>query len=1024
MTTPSVIEKQNIDIKLTGGVNERYRKEVIDWTKHFTVAKNVVFKDAGALSTRPGFNSTAAAAGSVFRLYALNDGLGLGVTASTQQKNLYQVAEYSNTLINKGNIPEYSVTSEVMSSWTDQDTLAICGVGLTTRYKILLHAAQVQGSSSRDFLIVIKDRYSNNVVKTYGVGGTGGKAWIAVVSNRYLHIYQSDAINSSAITVVDTEALPSVLPASTNLTMAGTDPVQVVVDSTNNRSIVVGTGGEVEVFSSTGVSVTSGTVVGFTTITDVYCYAADKIVILGVNATPDFIVKFVTASTVTVTRTVTDTTSTTSAAGSIARICADNTGVCRIIEYSRTASTVGVYIPTAKIWSLGLAGTTFTAIGSLVGWMELSLPFYSGNRAYCVFGKQVSAVTAASAASRDSICNAAVLVDITDVGDGSLYSLFAFRPCAVLDNYTQSADQNEPEYGHYYKAALGAVLPPNRPCVDTSGNIYTALTSKISARFYGHSFITLKANDLTVLNSAVDILSGGLTGTYDGFSMQETCWVDMPTCLPVDSGGGTGVDNGTRTYVAVYEFKDYQGNSHYSRTSRVSQLTMGAAHDVTVQVTAPHVYSHARGVVRVYRTVAGGTSFYLCGSLQFSGASTTAFFTLTDSMSDATLINQPLLFRQPGVSNTALDRYHPLASSCVCRHKDRVFYANGNTVYYSSFAVDGESPWFSPAFSFPVPGGSGAIKALASMDGVLVVFKQDAIFVVDGDGPPENGGSGTEFSPPRKILTEFGCVDQRTLVATPSGLMYRSNRGIELLTRSLQVNWIGDRVKDSVDSHVINGGACFDAANGRVLFPVSTTDNNSLVTGDAQPVLCYDIATDAWTTFELTTGSFQDLVWAQAGLGTSSNAYQLFASAGRTYGRLTDDSWKDYDTTFIPWTLETGWIHGQTLQDRLKITDLYLIGQMLSNHNIVVSAAYNYKNDYTVLKTFTPSTINPLDVEQLNLNLPRQELQSVRFKIQTSLPTDTVTYPIQTGEQLDLVGLSVRLGIKGQGAKLSNEQKG
>jgi hypothetical protein len=63
-------------------------------------------------------------------------------------------------------------------------------------------------------------------------------------------------------------------------------------------------------------------------------------------------------------------------------------------------------------------------------------------------------------------------------------------------------------------------------------------------------------------------------------------------------------------------------------------------------------------------------------------------------------------------------------------------------------------------------------------------------------------------------------------------------------------------------------------------------------------------------------------------------------------------------------------------------------------------------------------------IEQFELQIPKQGVQAVRFKIEDEIPVDTVTYPVTTGKAVDILCLSVKLGLRGGGAKLAASQKG
>jgi hypothetical protein len=523
--------------------------------------------------------------------------------------------------------------------------------------------------------------------------------------------------------------------------------------------------------------------------------------------------------------------------------------------------------------------------------------------------------------------------------------------------------------------------------------------------------------------------------------MSEMGCVSVPTVLAADSGAGTGVDLGIHNYTVVFEFTDSAGRRHLSRSANPFALTLAAAKNVTVSFTYPAVSDHqtvdgSSGVTNpynwkalVFRTTAGGTQYYLASTQSLVSGSAN-YIQYTDSMSDATLLAQPIMHRQPGTPNTSLDRYTAPASSCVLRHKDRVFCARGNTVYFSSFDVFGEAPWFNPAFSFNVIGGNGPITALASLEGILVIFKKDAIFVVDGDGPPENGGDGTEFSPPRKLLSAYGCVAANTLVRADDCLMFASSSGIYRLSRKLTVDWVGKNVNNTLSGlyNQLGGtsfyGSAYDPLTHRAIWLIEQYVN-------AGYALVYDTNTDSWSRYihrgyggyGYVMGGVCSAYAGSAYRGIATN-YRFVFIGGVENGLYFESGKSDYNgsTTFlVPITLETGWIRSSSKQDRIRVSDFFLAAKRVANTKLVTSYAVDYSPTYVTLDTWPGSATSGLTVVQLDSQPPVESCQSISFQLVTSDPTPT---SFGDGSQWDIFGLSVKVGLKGGGVKLPAAQKG
>jgi hypothetical protein len=95
----------------------------------------------------------------------------------------------------------------------------------------------------------------------------------------------------------------------------------------------------------------------------------------------------------------------------------------------------------------------------------------------------------------------------------------------------------------------------------------------------------------------------------------------------------------------------------------------------------------------------------------------------------------------------------------------------------------GEPLEFSEDFAFRkrVP---GRVKAVATLDDAWIVFTETRIYAIFGEGPDDSGVG--LFSEPRELPSEVGCVDWRSLVSTPLGLMFQAKPdALYLLPRGL-----------------------------------------------------------------------------------------------------------------------------------------------------------------------------------------------------------------------------------------------
>lgn len=1040
MKVPAIVDQQCIDIDLKTGVNERERVESVDWTKSLTTVENLCLDELGALVHRPGMLSfsknydtgTYAFSGFLRRLLPTPDGL-----AMLNNNTLYALNEGASSSAatgipagapawsNRGRACDYGINPIEVGSVRNGDR-----VSSVTEDSQYIFVAYCTNTTLGAYVSVV-DKRSGLIVVTYSFENVGIAMCVTSAGGlSYLHVYEQRALGNHRLWEIPIASLPSSLGSVTPVTLTATANLDYVVQClpTSDGSVVLqsntsGPDTYLERFTagSGGTSVATVTIAGWQASGFADVSNLSQFWVVGVDpGGPSYEVKKLSKTTLVVASTVTD--STASDVWDYPRIASDADGNCRIVSFGPWTTVTGSDIPAADIFSLAAAGTTFAYVGRIPAAVEAAHPFYDSTKSRYMLPiiNQRSTFDGSSMVNEE--LGAIVVCDITSSTLSFASNICNFRPVAYLDDYTALATHPDQANGYQVKALQ-------------AGGQTLCIASKSGANSVRYTAIQLLTNPV-YHSIAGNNISGGLLHTFDSYEPSETGFVWGPSIFVDETGTAGGPAAGSYNYVCVYSSTDSLGQTHYSRTSAIAGIT-STGNRISVQCTFPAVTNHTgyitsggpaagRVSVDIYRTTDGGTSYRYLGT---ASTTTSSVFcaTFTDTIGDTLLETRAPLFRQPGIPNSALDRYPSPGTPHVCRHRDRIFTCRGSRVFYSSFAVDGEAPWFNPQFSFIVPGGTGHITALASMDGTLVIYKQDGIWVVDGEGPPENGGTGTEFSSPRKIMTEMGCIDPRSVISTPAGILYQSTRGIEMLTRGLQVIWLGERVSRLTTSYPYITGATFDKNKSRALFVASASMTEG-AGGTSTVVLCWDMSADAWSVIKPYAQSslLQDVAYANVS-GTWSVFYTP-ASGGSCYpmnesaGTYTDGL--STSTTFAPWVIETGWIKAPSKQDRIRVSELMLLTSKQTNHNVKVSYAKDYVDSYTEIATVTPAVINAITgIEQLIFQPPQEAVQAVRFKIEGTVPANTATYPISTGRTCDILAITVRMGVRGGGARVSSAQK-
>lgn len=563
---------------------------------------------------------------------------------------------------------------------------------------------------------------------------------------------------------------------------------------------------------------------------------------------------------------------------------------------------------------------------------------------------------------------------------------------------------------------------PQHVAVRTAGSKYlTASPVKTNAAGgYGLDLITTDFDSSNrwepgALGDAM-AMSGGVPQQYDGRRATEIAFSIVPD-TPVCSAGAAGSLTGTYSYVCVYEWYDAKGRRYQSAPSQAGSVALvaqkGSIVVRTLVLTNKMSATDTSAGVRIvlYRNSVAAPTIYnrVIGTdiQQVGGVDT---YTIVDSNTDTGLASSELLYSPPGTPGAALAHQMPPCLSCLCVHKDRLWGAadDQRTLFYSGVATYGEGYWFNDAFQINVSAG-GPITALASMDGRLIIFKRNKIFWLSGEGPPDNGVGG-DYAPPEEIPTDVGCVEPRSVVVIPEGVIFQSDVGIFILTRGLEVQYFGSEVEATIAANPVITSARLWPAQDLVLFSASATESGS------STLICYDVSNQVWSTWTPLTAAgsgynVKSLVLSGGYNLGSTPTMNLMASDGNCYP-ISTSSYLDGAATEIPMTIETPWIKLGGLQGYQRTRKVVVLSEHVSSAKYTVSVGYDYQ-DYT--ETFGPYTSAYVGVQQVSATLAQQKCEAVRVKITTSTP--------DTGQGIKFVGLAFEIGVKPSTMRLGASQK-
>lgn len=454
------------------------------------------------------------------------------------------------------------------------------------------------------------------------------------------------------------------------------------------------------------------------------------------------------------------------------------------------------------------------------------------------------------------------------------------------------------------------------------------------------------------------------------------------------SGQPTGFVSGQPVYYyqAIYSWTDNQGNEYNSAPSipvPVTGLTSATTYIISVAVpTLRLTYKIASPIkIRLYRwSVANQVYYEVTSIIQPVLNSTTAdYVTIIDPLADASIIGNNIIYTTGGV----VEDVNSPASSIMTLFDTRAWKVDAedqNLLWYSKQVIEATPVEWSDLFTYYVApnvgtvGSTGPITALAPMDDKLIIFKQDAIYFINGTGPDNTGANSAYPNSPYFITSTVGCSNPRSVVLMQNGLMFQSDKGIWLLDRSLQSTYIGAPVE------AFNGATVTSAIN----VPGTTQIRFALSTGQD---LMYDYFYGQWGTF----------------VGKPSVSSCVF-QGNHTFLNAQGPVYQESPGTYLDGSnpvllgFTTGPIDLQGISGYQRAYGLALTGSYASPHRLVMGISFDFgpiSQQYVITPT-NPTGVYDSDnvygqtspyggpgaIEQWRIQFNQQQCQSFQISLQ------------------------------------------
>lgn len=517
----------------------------------------------------------------------------------------------------------------------------------------------------------------------------------------------------------------------------------------------------------------------------------------------------------------------------------------------------------------------------------------------------------------------------------------------------------------------------------STGLIETNLWATISTAGITFDFNNIDAYQGLVQDDAL-VLNGGLVYQYDHSNVVELGFTTNPEVIGSVSSSGGAISTGSWLYYTTYEWLDSNGNLHESAPSIAYRAVFGSGSTNSVSILAKSYTATQKSNVSVvlWKTTSNGVIAYRLDTQPNDPTSNYVSFSDLGATSDATIQNNQPLYTQGGA---ILENLAPPPSMILWSGLNRLWCVDSEnpetTIEYSKTASKGTGISFSTGqLELVIDSAYGAISGGSKMDEKTVILKQGGVGYFYGDGANDAGTSSsiTQF---QFIPSDTGCTNSKSIILFPGGILYRTPKGIYLVSRGIQTTYFGVDV-DGYNSQDIQSA-----------FIVPDKQQIRFLTSSGSSLL-YDYEFNQWSVFTNHTGYS----------ATSFNGSYVYVRTDGNVYLENQTSFLDNTTPYAP-LLQLSWIKATSIQGFQRCRRVALLGdfQGASGHGVQISVAYDFNPSFSAPVPYYFSGSN--GVYQYRERLSRQKCDSFQLKIQ-EITTGA------SGEYIDFSDLGIEIMAK------------
>lgn len=458
------------------------------------------------------------------------------------------------------------------------------------------------------------------------------------------------------------------------------------------------------------------------------------------------------------------------------------------------------------------------------------------------------------------------------------------------------------------------------PNVNDYGDYFTltAISKDLGSSTYGSLNLLILDLEETILSKSfngIEYIPGSLPRVYTKSTYGQTQFLNAPIIIASNDSSGTALTSGlTYGYKACFFRKDALGNSWFGPMSKTSTFVSNGS-DGYVEVSTTDCDFDAS--ILVFRSAGESTNFYKV--LELQNDNTTHYLTNnSDDITDLNIINN-----EESYTNNKLS-YVPWYNHRISAFaRNRYFIVPRNyeydTIYYSNKIITGGIPNFA-GLSLSIPEFGGKITGIIEYIDKIIVFKETAIYAIEGDGL-ESDGTGSAFRPAYLIDSSIGCINTASICRYGLTILFESKYGLYRIGSNFQPEPFGLEVKKYTETSTICNSHIITNTNEAVFM----TDGYALVYNNLYNVW------SVWDNHSAILSAFDgEYIWFKDELSKLTKTTNTYDDNG---------SW-------IKLKVITPWLSKPFLgYSRFK--SLQIVGQKLSDGYIDVGIGYDFNSNFT-----------------------------------------------------------------------------